>query len=645
LTVLRWRHLGIAKRMSAIVAAILLIAGIVVFGIFAHQAGESLVGELSIRLKSRITSLSSICREPAITADLATIEQALEEQANLNDALDVSFTDPRGHRIAKRGQAVALAAPTWFVRYLDAGPFKAQSELVVGSHNYGQVELELNPNRAINSTWNNLVIMFIVAVLTLILVTGGIIVSLGRNLRPLAQLVSAAHRVAENKTDVHIALANNPEFDEVIRAFNQMAEIVRKRDAEITAQRDGLEQQVLQRTADLNSAKQAAESANIAKSAFLANMSHEIRTPMNAIVGMTNILRGESVTPQQAAQLAVIDKSAHHLLSVINNILDISKIEAGKLVLETAPVSVSGLLTTVGSILSDLANAKGIRLQTDADDFPAKLIGDPTRLQQAMLNYAANAVKFTEHGTVTLYARRQEETAESVLVRFEVRDTGIGISPEAMSRLFSRFEQADNSMTRKYGGTGLGLTITRRLAELMGGDAGAESIPGMGSTFWFTAKLRKVDEPTEPSPQVSVDAKAEIRHRYAGHRILVVDDDQVNREIAEIHLEMVDLLVSTAEDGAEAIAMAALSAYAAIVMDIQMPTVNGLEATKSIRRLPGYRHIPIIAMTANAFAEDKEQCIAAGMSDFLAKPFTSEQLFAVLLRSFDRSMGERESLR
>ena len=408
---------------------------------------------------------------------------------------------------------------------------------------------------------------------------------------------------------------------------------------ELELHRNHLEELIAIRTLELEQAQKAASSANSAKSAFLANMSHEIRTPMNGILGMANILRSEGVTSKQAKRLDTIDTSAQHLLSIINDILDLSKIEAGKFMLEEAPVAIGSLLTNINSILAERARDKGLRLLIEAESLPHNLVGDPTRLQQALLNYTTNAIKFTMQGVVTLRALKKMETANEVEVRFEVEDTGIGIAPETMSRLFTAFEQADSSMTRKYGGTGLGLAITRRLAELMGGKFGAESTLDVGSTFWFTAKLKKSAEAFAKPLLTEINAKAVLRQHYSGCRILVVDDEPINREVAQIHLEAVDLVVDMAEDGVEAIALAQRTSYAAIFMDMQMPNVNGLEATKEIRQLPEHRDTPIIAMTANAFAEDKAQCVAAGMNDFLIKPFNPDDLFKTLLKSLDQQHG------
>ena len=405
---------------------------------------------------------------------------------------------------------------------------------------------------------------------------------------------------------------------------------------ELDNHRYHLESLVEQRTAELVAARKLAEEASRAKSTFLANMSHEIRTPMNGILGMANLLRRGGVTPQQAERLDTIDKSAQHLLSVINDILDISKIEAGKFLLEEGPVVVGSLLADVGSILSERIHAKDIRLMIEAESLPENLVGDSMRLQQALLNYATNAVKFTNAGSVTLRCVKLHENPDTVLVRFEVEDTGIGIPSETLGRLFNTFEQADNSITRKYGGTGLGLAITRRLAEMMGGGAGVKSVPGQGSVFWFSARLKKGNAAPATSAATDIDAETLLRRRHGGSRILVVDDEPINREIAQMLLEDAGMVVDTADDGGMAVDMARQTAYAAILMDMQMPTLNGLEATRRIREIPDRRNTPIIAMTANAFAEDKARCLGAGMTGFMAKPFDPAVLFATLLQSLPR---------
>jgi signal transduction histidine kinase/ActR/RegA family two-component response regulator len=404
----------------------------------------------------------------------------------------------------------------------------------------------------------------------------------------------------------------------------------------LVALRGRLEQEVVDRTAALVSAREAADAANHAKSLFLSNMSHELRTPLNGVMGMIGLALGRATDPRQIDWLQKANSSAAHLLSIINDVLDLAKIEADKLTLVQVDFRLGSVLDLLVDLLTGQATGKGVGFSVDIDPpqlAGQHLLGDAQRLRQVLLNLAGNAVKFTDVGSVCISVSQVQAAHDELLLRFEVRDTGLGISPDDLGRLFKEFAQVDNSSTRLRGGTGLGLAICKRLVEAMRGEIGVESVPGVGSTFWFTARFGVAEaQPVRPSLPEAAAPLARLIDEFTGTSVLLVEDNPINQQLMRALLEQAGLAVSVADNGAIAVAAARAAPFALILMDLHMPELDGIAATRAIRVIPGYAHTPIVALTSSAFDEDRQRCLEAGMDDHIAKPIAAADLFGAMLK-------------
>ena len=472
--------------------------------------------------------------------------------------------------------------------------------------------------------------------------------------RPSSRNYTTCEEDGREKTYSTVRFPVRGETDGSVIAVGMVAlditELIRtQRDLEELTQT--LESKVAERTEQLAAARDLAEKASRAKAEFLANMSHEIRTPLNAVIGMSHLAAHVNSDARVGHYIGRIQSSSQHLLGIVNDVLDLSKIEAGKLRIDVAAFSLKGMLDDVAGLVAEQADAKGLGLVIDiAPELSGRMIGDAKRIGQILINFANNAVKFTEQGQIVLRVLQHGRSGGRIRLRFEVEDTGIGIAEDKLQLLFCPFQQLDGSMSRQFEGSGLGLAISKNLAELMNGSVGVSSRPGQGSVFSLELSLPVDSAAAHPEPSsgqldpttVSVSvpfADAECLH---GRSILLIEDNKINQEVVQDLLEMFGAKVTVAGDGLQGIQLLHGQSFDLVLMDIHMPNMDGLEATAEIRKNPKFAQLPILALTANALEGDLERCLAAGMNDYIAKPIHPDQMFSTMARHLP-AVGETPS--